>query len=184
LHFACNVKVAMETLARQIERQMHGTPWKHCAIDDRDLERIWRLDEKDREAKIAEFAKKYGFRLRFYHKGMFAIFEKVPPLSAPNLHVPVQRLRLREDKKTWWRWDFALRWVQRDLGSILRMLRMNTQSPNINVIRPAWRRVKKGRIEVRDLKPVTDVKGGGGVKGESKSNTGDTGTTGRTSSHE
>ena len=81
----------METLAREIERQIQATPWKHCAIDDRDLERIWPLDDKDREAKIAEFAKKYGFRLRFYHKGMFTIFEKVPPLSAPNLDVPVQR---------------------------------------------------------------------------------------------
>jgi hypothetical protein len=36
----------------------------------------------------------------------------------------------------------------------------------------------KKDIKVRDLKPVTDVKGGGGVKGESKSTTGGTGTTG------
>jgi hypothetical protein len=72
-------KGAMEALARQIERQMHGKSWKHCAIYDRDLERIWPLNEKDREAKIAQFAKKYGFRLRFYQKGMCAIFDKWPP---------------------------------------------------------------------------------------------------------
>jgi hypothetical protein len=69
----------MEALARQIERQMDGKSWKHCAIYDRDFERIWPLNEKDREAKIAEFAKKYGFRLRFYQKGMCAIFDKWPP---------------------------------------------------------------------------------------------------------
>jgi hypothetical protein len=63
---------------------------------------------------------------------------------------------------------------------------METQPRNINVIRSVWRRVKKGSIEVRDLKPVTDVKGGGGVKSESKpttGSTGSTGTTGTTDSH-
>jgi hypothetical protein len=53
---------------------------------------------------------------------------------------------------------------------------MNTKIPNIEVIRSVWRRVKKD-IKVRDLKPVKDVKGGGGVKGESKPSTGGTGTT-------
>jgi len=114
--------------------------------------------------------------------------DPTPPKSAPDVHgfnVPVpdynlQRPRLIENK-TWWRWDFVLRWrkaIQYDLGSILRRLRMKKQIPNINVVRSVWRRVKKGRIEVRDLKPLTDVKGGGGVKSESKSTTGDTGTTG------
>jgi hypothetical protein len=50
------------------------------------------------------------------------------------------------------------------------------KDPNINVIRSVWRRLKKGHIEVRDLQQKKDVKGGGGVKGESK--TGGTGTTG------
>jgi len=119
--------------------------------------------------------------------------DPTPPKSAPDVHgfnVPVpeynlQRPRLIENK-TWWRWDFVLRWrkaIQYDLGSILRRLRMKKQIPNINVVRSVWRRVKKGRIEVRDLKPLTDVKGGGGVKSESKSTTGDTSTTGTTGSH-
>jgi hypothetical protein len=99
----------------------------------------------------------------------------------PNYNL--QRRRWKEEKGTWWRWGFVLRSVQRDLGSILRVLRMNTQNPNINVIRSAWGRVKKASIEVRDLKPVTDVKGGGGVKSESKSTTGGTGTTGNKGSH-
>jgi hypothetical protein len=58
---------------------------------------------------------------------------------------------------------------------------MNSEVPNINVIKSVWRRVKKGQIEVRDLKPAKDVKGGGGgggVTGESKPITGGTGTTG------
>jgi hypothetical protein len=55
---------------------------------------------------------------------------------------------------------------------------MKAQPPNINVIRSVWRRIKKADIKVLDLKPVKDVKGGGGVTGQSKSTTGGTGTTG------
>jgi hypothetical protein len=59
---------------------------------------------------------------------------------------------------------------------------MKTPIPNINVVRSAWRRVKKDIREAiaRDLRPVKDVKGGGGT-GESKPTTGGTGPTG---SHE
>jgi len=61
---------------------------------------------------------------------------------------------------------------------------MKTQIPNINVVRSAWRRVKKDIKDaiIRDLKPVKDVKGGGGVTGESKPTT-DEGTTGTTGGH-
>ena len=57
---------------------------------------------------------------------------------------------------------------------------MDSQTPNIAVIRSVWRRIKKGKIrdlEIRDLKPVKDVKGGG-VTGESKPITRGTGTIG------
>ena len=55
----------------------------------------------------------------------------------------------------------------------------NIPEVNINVVRSVWRRLKKDIKEaiIRDLQPVKDVKGGGGVKGESKSTTGGTGTT-------
>jgi hypothetical protein len=54
---------------------------------------------------------------------------------------------------------------------------------NINVIRSVWRRTKKGHSKVRDLQPEKDVKGGGGVTGNSKPITGGTGSTGLYSSH-
>jgi len=54
---------------------------------------------------------------------------------------------------------------------------------NINVIRSAWHRMKKGHIKVGDLQPRKDVKGGGGVAGNSKPITGGTGSTGTTGSH-
>ena len=52
---------------------------------------------------------------------------------------------------------------------------MKKQIPDINLVRSAWRRVKKNIKDaiIRDLKPVKDVKGGGGVSGESKPTTGE-----------
>jgi hypothetical protein len=60
---------------------------------------------------------------------------------------------------------------------------MKTQIPNINMVRSAWRRVKKNIKDaiIRDLKPAKDVKGGG-VTGESKPTTGE-GTTRTTGDH-
>jgi hypothetical protein len=56
---------------------------------------------------------------------------------------------------------------------------MNTQEPNVNVVQSAWRRLKRNIKEaiIRDLQPVKDVKGGGGVKGESKPTPSGAGTT-------
>jgi len=53
-------------------------------------------------------------------------------------------------------------------------LSKNTREPNISVVRSVWRRLKKDIKEaiIRDLQPAKDVKGGGGVKGESKPTTG------------
>ena len=60
---------------------------------------------------------------------------------------------------------------------------MEEQTPNINVIRSVWRRLKKD-IKIRDLQPVKDVKGGGGggVTDKSKPTTGGRGTTSATGS--
>jgi hypothetical protein len=55
---------------------------------------------------------------------------------------------------------------------------------NMSVVRSVWRRMKKGHIKVCDLQPEKDVKGGGGVTGESKPTTGGGSTTGNTGGHE
>jgi hypothetical protein len=73
----------MKKLARQIERELQLGKWKHCAVYEPDLQRLWPLNEKDREAKIAQFAKGYGFRLRFYDKGTCAIFDRLPRRKRP-----------------------------------------------------------------------------------------------------
>jgi len=53
---------------------------------------------------------------------------------------------------------------------------MEEQTPNINVVHSVWRRLKKAKL--RDLQPMKDVKGGGGVQGTSKPTTGGTGPAG------
>ena len=66
----------MKALASRIERELAGGTWRHYAIYEEELQRIWPLNEKDREKKIAQFATEHGFRLRFYKHGLCAIFEK------------------------------------------------------------------------------------------------------------
>jgi hypothetical protein len=68
----------VKVLANRIERELQVGPWTHCAVYEDDLKRFWPLDEEDRAAKIAEFAKRHGFHLRFYDKGLCAIFDKWP----------------------------------------------------------------------------------------------------------
>jgi len=74
-----DLRGSLKTLARQIEGQLQADGWNHCAVYEHELIRVWPLDEPEREAKIAKFAKEYGFRLRFYRMGMCAIFDKWPP---------------------------------------------------------------------------------------------------------
>jgi hypothetical protein len=68
----------MKMLARQIERQLNLGESNHYAVYEDELKRLWPLNQKERESKIAQFAKDYGFRLRFYRKGLCAIFDKWP----------------------------------------------------------------------------------------------------------
>ena len=68
------MKTLAAHIATGIEDQLPAGRWKHCAVYENELIRIWPLDEKDREAKLAQFAKEYGFRLAFYKPGLCAIF--------------------------------------------------------------------------------------------------------------
>ena len=61
----------METLAKQIEERMRDE-WS--MIREEDLERVWPINEEDREEKIAQFAKEHGFRLIYYKLGLGAMF--------------------------------------------------------------------------------------------------------------
>ena len=68
----------MRTLARHIENELQHGVWSHCAIYEDELQLFWPMEAPYREVRIAAFAAKYGFRLRFYHKGMCAIFDRQP----------------------------------------------------------------------------------------------------------
>jgi hypothetical protein len=85
------MKKTPATLAKQMEHAMHraGRAWflyenEHCALFENDLECICPRNDKDRKKKLIEFAAQYGFRLRFYRQGLFAIFGKrIPPVVHP-----------------------------------------------------------------------------------------------------
>ena len=46
----------------------------HCALYEKELQRVWPITEENRRAKIAEFGEKHGFRLAYYKQGHCAIF--------------------------------------------------------------------------------------------------------------
>jgi hypothetical protein len=54
--------------------QLEPNDLGHCAIYEKELQRIWPITEENRKAKIAEFAEKQGFRLAYYKQGHCAIF--------------------------------------------------------------------------------------------------------------
>ena len=68
------MKILASLIKRKLERQ--SGVLGHCAVYEHQLQRLWPLNEKNRKAKIAAFAKEYGFRLSFYKPGLCAIFEK------------------------------------------------------------------------------------------------------------
>ena len=52
---------------------------EHCALFENDLQYICPRTDKHRKQKLAEFAAQYGFRLRLYRQGLFAIFGRQTP---------------------------------------------------------------------------------------------------------
>ena len=65
----------MKILAIQIAKELKSA--KHYAVYEPDLARVW-PNRQNREAQIASFAKKHGWRLRYYSDGFCAIFDKEP----------------------------------------------------------------------------------------------------------
>jgi len=74
------MKILPQRVRRRLEKQTRKLG--HCAIYERELERIWPPNEDNRKTKIAQFAKKHGFHLSFYKQGLCAIFEKEAELAA------------------------------------------------------------------------------------------------------
>jgi hypothetical protein len=80
------------TLAKQMERAMNRAGRdcllylnEHCALFEKDLQYICPKTDKDRKKKLAEFAAQYGFRLRLYRQGLFAIFGRQIPRVIPGV---------------------------------------------------------------------------------------------------
>jgi hypothetical protein len=55
----------------------------HCAVYEKELQRVWPIAEENRKAKIATFAKEHGFRLVYYKQGLCAMF--VEDFSAQDI---------------------------------------------------------------------------------------------------
>jgi|ERR1043166_8669821 hypothetical protein len=66
----------MKILAQLIRRQLRlkANKWGHCAVYEKELQRVWPTTEENRKAKIAQFAEQHGFRLAYYKQGLCAIF--------------------------------------------------------------------------------------------------------------
>ena len=71
----------MRTLADRIARELRQSaqPMRHCAIYEEELQQYWPLQMEDREGEIERFVKEYGFKLRFYKRGLCAIFQEHVP---------------------------------------------------------------------------------------------------------
>ena len=76
----------MLTLAERIRRELQETalPIPYCAIYEEELQRFWPSDLENREAEIERFAKQHGFKLRFYKRGLCAIFQEYVQNSSPE----------------------------------------------------------------------------------------------------
>jgi hypothetical protein len=70
------MKILASLIKHKLERQVGISGY--CFIYEYQLQRLWPLNGKNRRAKIAAFAKEYGFRLSVYKPGVCAIFEKEP----------------------------------------------------------------------------------------------------------
>ena len=76
----------MRTLATRIRRELRESPQliPYCAIFEEDLQRLWPLELQNRKAEIERFAKQHGFKLRFYKRGLCAIFQEDVQNYAPK----------------------------------------------------------------------------------------------------
>ena len=71
----------MKILAKLVRRQLQLEPndLGHCAVYEKELQRVCPITEKNRKAKIEQFAKEHGFQFAYYKQGLCAIFEEASP---------------------------------------------------------------------------------------------------------
>ena len=67
----------MKELAKKIAKELATA--RHYAVYEPELTRVWPAKDGQREVQIMMFAKKRGWRLRYYKDGLCAIFDKEPP---------------------------------------------------------------------------------------------------------
>ena len=81
-----HAKHPMKILAKLIGHhlQLETNDLGHCAVYEKELQRVWPITEENREAKIAQFAEKHGFRLVYYKQGLCAIFVEDSTLSTTS----------------------------------------------------------------------------------------------------
>ena len=63
-----------EPHAHNGQLQLKASDLGHCAVYEKELQRVWPTIEENRRTKIAEFGEKHGFRLAYYKQGQRAIF--------------------------------------------------------------------------------------------------------------
>ena len=70
----------MRTLTARIRRELRKSalPIPYCAIYEEELQRFFPSELQNRETEIEKFAKQHGFKLRFYKRGLCAIFQENP----------------------------------------------------------------------------------------------------------
>src|SRR5262249_17935663 len=79
-----------EAYTHNSQLQLKANDLGHCAVYEKELQRVWPITEENRKAKIAEFAEKHGFRLAYYKQGHCAIF--LPKsIKDESANVPLSR---------------------------------------------------------------------------------------------
>jgi hypothetical protein len=68
--------------------QLKASDLGHCAVYEKELQRVWPMTEENRRAKIAEFGEKHGFRLAYYKQGHCAIFLNDPQARVRSPSAP------------------------------------------------------------------------------------------------
>ena len=52
-----------EAHTQNSQLQLEANDLGHCAVYEKELQRVWPITEENRKEKIANFAEKHGFRL-------------------------------------------------------------------------------------------------------------------------